>query len=81
MVINMFVVAVFADGFFGKDLPDIGLQNAGQYLGKRFGPPVSDEPPTWGRSVCAAHHYSYCLITNSSQGDSGKTETDPTLIY
>jgi hypothetical protein len=31
--------------------------------------------------VCAAHHYSYCLITNSSQGDSGKTETDPTLIY
>lgn len=34
--INLFVVAVFAHGFFDKeDAPDeIGLRNAGVYLGK-----------------------------------------------
>lgn len=34
--INLFVVAVFAHGFFDKeDAPDeIGLRNAGAYLGK-----------------------------------------------
>ena len=33
--INLFVVAVFARGFYGRDdVPEIGLENAGQYLGE-----------------------------------------------
>ncbi len=34
--INLFVVSVFARGFYGRnDAPEeIGLQNAGEYLGK-----------------------------------------------
>ncbi len=36
MFINLFVVAVFAHGFFDRDdAPDeIGLENAGLYLGR-----------------------------------------------
>ena len=37
LFINICVVAVFAKGFFGKGLSDIGLENAGKYLGERFG--------------------------------------------
>lgn len=40
LFINVFIMAVFAKGFFGKDIPDIGLANAGHYLGKSFGTPV-----------------------------------------
>ncbi|WIA40896.1 hypothetical protein OEZ86_004557 [Tetradesmus obliquus] len=36
--INMFVTCVFAAGFYGKALQDIGLENAGQYLGEAYGP-------------------------------------------
>ena len=37
LFINICVVAVFARGFFGKGIEDIGLQNAGEYLGTAFG--------------------------------------------
>jgi len=41
LIINMFVVAVFAKGFYGKEgADDIGLQNAGHYLGQEFGQPL-----------------------------------------
>ncbi|KXZ51426.1 hypothetical protein GPECTOR_12g388 [Gonium pectorale] len=40
VVINLFITAVFAAGFYGRDLPDIGLQNAGRYLGQTYGPVV-----------------------------------------
>eukprot|EP01134_Creolimax_fragrantissima_P007837 CFRG7837T1 len=39
-LINLFVMAVFAKGFFnqpGIETKDIGLHNAGQYLGDRYG--------------------------------------------
>eukprot|EP00775_Hariotina_reticulata_P007643 gene7643-7845_t len=36
--INMFVTGVFAAGFYGQALQDIGLENAGQYLGRTYGP-------------------------------------------
>lgn len=37
LFINICVVTVFAKGFYGKDIGDIGLENAGKYLGDRFG--------------------------------------------
>ena len=37
LFINICVVAVFARGFYGKGIPDIGLENAGRYLGDTFG--------------------------------------------
>lgn len=38
LAINTSVISVFAKGFHGKEGPqDIGLENAGQYLGTRFG--------------------------------------------
>ncbi|KAG2445110.1 hypothetical protein HYH02_008977 [Chlamydomonas schloesseri] len=37
VVINLFITAVFAAGFYGADLPDIGLQSAGRYLGDTYG--------------------------------------------
>ncbi|GLC38536.1 hypothetical protein PLESTB_001736900 [Pleodorina starrii] len=40
VVINLFITAVFAAGFYGAELPDIGLQNAGKYLGETYGQPV-----------------------------------------
>lgn len=41
LLINMFVVAVFAKGFFGSPAADeLGLRNAGQYLGEAFGKPL-----------------------------------------
>ncbi|KAG2491205.1 hypothetical protein HYH03_010415 [Edaphochlamys debaryana] len=40
VIINLFITAVFAAGFYGAELPDIGLQNAGRYLGETYGTPV-----------------------------------------
>eukprot|EP00201_Polytomella_parva_P013731 CAMPEP_0175070430 /NCGR_PEP_ID=MMETSP0052_2-20121109/18711_1 /TAXON_ID=51329 ORGANISM="Polytomella parva, Strain SAG 63-3" /NCGR_SAMPLE_ID=MMETSP0052_2 /ASSEMBLY_ACC=CAM_ASM_000194 /LENGTH=799 /DNA_ID=CAMNT_0016337545 /DNA_START=32 /DNA_END=2431 /DNA_ORIENTATION=- len=40
VVVNLFVVAVFAAGFFESGLTDIGLENAGHYLGEAFGKPM-----------------------------------------
>ena len=37
LAINIWVVSVFAKGFNRSDNYDIGLENAGDYLGKRFG--------------------------------------------
>ena len=37
LFINLCVVSVFAKGFYGKEVSDIGLKNAGDYLGERFG--------------------------------------------
>ncbi len=37
LFINLCVVSVFAKGFYGKGAGDIGLKNAGDYLGERFG--------------------------------------------
>lgn len=37
LFINICVVTVFAKGFYGGDIGDIGLENAGKYLGDRFG--------------------------------------------
>lgn len=37
LIINIFVLSVFAKGFYGKEEGDIGLENAGQFLGKTFG--------------------------------------------
>jgi natural resistance-associated macrophage protein len=37
LLINIFVVAVFARGFYGQEGLDIGLENAGAYLGDTFG--------------------------------------------
>lgn len=37
LFINVFVVSVFGKGFYGKE-GDIGLENAGHFLGATFGP-------------------------------------------
>jgi natural resistance-associated macrophage protein len=37
LFINVFVVTVFAKAFFGKGISDIGLANAGRYIGDTFG--------------------------------------------
>lgn len=37
LLINVWVVSVFARGFAGDDNEAIGLENAGTYLGRRFG--------------------------------------------
>ena len=36
-IINTFVLAVFAKGFYGTAFENVGLENAGQYLGDTFG--------------------------------------------
>ena len=38
LFINVFVLSVFAKGFYGKQEGDIGLENAGYFLGTAFGP-------------------------------------------
>ena len=37
LFINVCVVSVFAKGFYGKGIEDIGLENAGNFLGDTFG--------------------------------------------
>ncbi len=37
LLINICVVAVFARGFYGTEGVEIGLENAGAYLGETFG--------------------------------------------
>ncbi len=44
-MINLFITAVFARGFYGTTgpdggPPDIGLENAGRYLGETYGTAV-----------------------------------------
>jgi len=52
LLINTAVVAVFAKGFFGKeDAHDIGLANAGNYLGDKYGGTLR---VIWGLGLVAA---------------------------
>jgi len=52
LVINTFVVAVFAKGFYGKPGTEgIGLANAGSYLGEEFGHTMRI---VWALGLCAA---------------------------
>eukprot|EP00435_Cladocopium_sp_Y103_P065736 s146_g27.t1 len=52
LVINTFVVAVFAKGFYGKPGTEgIGLANAGSYLGDAFGNAMR---VVWALGLCAA---------------------------
>lgn len=37
LFINVFVLSVFAKGFYGSEAVDIGLENAGHFLGETFG--------------------------------------------
>jgi natural resistance-associated macrophage protein len=42
VIINMFVTCVFAAGFYGRtEHEDIGLANAGYFLGQRYGPHIT----------------------------------------
>lgn len=53
LFINVFIISVFAKGFFGKGIEDIGLANAGHYLGDAFGRPVvSSNEFTLSTSAC-----------------------------
>jgi len=52
VLINTFVVAVFAKGFFGHpQASEIGLKNAGAFLGDSFGEPLRI---IWALGLCAA---------------------------
>lgn len=52
LLINMSVVAVFAKGFYGHpEKRQIGLRNAGTYLGDAFGAPLK---VIWALGLCAA---------------------------
>jgi natural resistance-associated macrophage protein len=52
LLINISVVAVFAKGFYGRpDAGDIGLANAGHYLGEAYGTSLRI---IWALGLCAA---------------------------
>lgn len=51
LFINLCVVSVFAKGFYGKGAGDIGLKNAGDYLGERFGSHMVGNPESTHRSA------------------------------
>ncbi|KAK9835822.1 hypothetical protein WJX74_008692 [Apatococcus lobatus] len=51
VVINVAVLAVFAKGFYGKGIADIGLENAANYLGNAFG---SNVKYIWAVGLLAA---------------------------
>mmetsp|Transcript_51474 Transcript_51474/g.129994 ORF Transcript_51474/g.129994 Transcript_51474/m.129994 type:complete len:535 (+) Transcript_51474:102-1706(+) len=52
IIINTCVVAVFAKGFFGTpEASQIGLKNAGSFLGDHFGDPLRI---VWALGLCAA---------------------------
>ena len=64
LCINVFVVSVFAKGFFGKSIKDLGLQNAGNYLGHHFGTTMKY---VWGVGLLAAGQSSTMTGTYSGQ--------------
>lgn len=64
LCINVFVVSVFAKGFFGKQIQDLGLQNAGEYLGQHFGNTMKY---IWGVGLLAAGQSSTMTGTYSGQ--------------
>lgn len=64
LFINLCVVSVFAKGFYGKGAGDIGLKNAGDYLGERFG---SHMTFIWALGLLAAGQTSTMTGTYSGQ--------------
>jgi hypothetical protein len=62
--INMFVTCVFAAGFYGKGEEDIGLANAGQYLGQVYGPHLTY---IWALGLLAAGQSSTMTGTYTGQ--------------
>eukprot|EP00200_Dunaliella_tertiolecta_P001465 CAMPEP_0202349806 /NCGR_PEP_ID=MMETSP1126-20121109/7141_1 /ASSEMBLY_ACC=CAM_ASM_000457 /TAXON_ID=3047 /ORGANISM="Dunaliella tertiolecta, Strain CCMP1320" /LENGTH=524 /DNA_ID=CAMNT_0048941671 /DNA_START=172 /DNA_END=1746 /DNA_ORIENTATION=- len=66
LVINLFVVSVFATGFYRPDQPppDIGLKNAGEFLGASFG---EVSVYVWGLGLLAAGQSSTMTGTYTGQ--------------
>ncbi|DBA75856.1 TPA: hypothetical protein ACH3X1_010257 [Trebouxia sp. C0004] len=64
-LINLFIVSVFAKGFFGRELPeDFGLQHAGEYLASNFG---ASYKYIWGLGLLAAGQASTMSGTYTGQ--------------
>lgn len=59
LFINLCVVSVFAKGFYGKGAGDIGLKNAGDYLGERFGSHMVGNPDS-PHMVVTVHECTCC---------------------
>ena len=55
LFINVCVVSVFAKGFYGKGIEDIGLENAGNFLGETFGTSMVGRLPILLCAHCALH--------------------------
>ncbi|KAL3726124.1 hypothetical protein ACJRO7_031069 [Eucalyptus globulus] len=67
-VINLFVTAVFAEGFYGTAVADsIGLVNAGKYLQEKFGGGVIPIMYIWGIGLLAAGQSSTITGTYAGQ--------------
>ncbi|KAI6695162.1 hypothetical protein NL676_022872 [Syzygium grande] len=67
-IINLFVTAVFAEGFYGTALADsIGLVNAGNYLQEKFGGGVIPIVYIWGIGLLAAGQSSTITGTYAGQ--------------
>lgn len=65
-VINIFVVCVFADGFYDPNLPpvEIGLESAGEHLAERFGAPFKY---AWAIGLLAAGQVATLTLTYAGQ--------------
>ncbi|GLT68828.1 hypothetical protein SLA2020_410260 [Shorea laevis] len=67
-MINLFVTAVFAKGFYGTDIADsIGLVNAGQYLQDKYGGGLFPILYIWGIGLLAAGQSSTITGTYAGQ--------------
>ncbi|KAB1214858.1 Metal transporter Nramp3 [Morella rubra] len=67
-VINLFVTAVFAQGFYGTEEADsIGLLNAGQYLQEKYGGGLFPILYIWGIGLLAAGQSSTITGTYAGQ--------------
>lgn len=64
LFINISIISVFAKGFFGKGIDNIGLANAGHYLGTAFGRPVMY---IWALGLLAAGQSSSMTGTYTGQ--------------
>ena len=70
LFINLCVVSVFAKGFYGKGAGDIGLKNAGDYLGERFGShmvrEINSRTEQMNSLSCISYSYArLCLLAMS----------------
>ncbi|KEH31517.1 putative NRAMP family protein [Medicago truncatula] len=67
-IINIFVTAVFAKGFYGSEVANkIGLENAGQYLQETYGGGVFPILYIWGIGLLAAGQSSTITGTYAGQ--------------